>query len=144
MILADSHVTLPLLGPVREAFAGLDRPLELIFKPGEDQPPPGTGEGLRLKDIAEFGVPGTNRELISGERPDRLAEQRIQARWRPRGDAHGHGHGAGIRRNRDYTDVPGMGLKKGWPGWDRNPRVRRGGRGPALIEPKSETEDRLR
>ena len=129
MILADSHVTLPLLGPVREAFAGLDRPLELIFKPGEDQPPPGTGEGLRLKDIAEFGVPGTNRELISGERPDRLAEQRIQARWRPRGDAHGHGHGAGIETKPTYQ------------GWDSRrvgqdgiatPKSGEGGVGPRL------------
>lgn len=56
--LADSHVTLPLLGPEKDAFAGLDRPLELRFSPGEDHPPPGTGEGLRLNDIAELGVPG--------------------------------------------------------------------------------------
>ena len=72
---------LPLLGPVSEAFAGLDRPLELIFSPGEDQPPPGTGEGLLLNDIAELGVPGANKIVISGE--EGHAEERFQRRWRP-------------------------------------------------------------
>lgn len=44
--------------PLEEEYplAGLDRPLELIFRPGLAQPPPGTGEGLRDKDMV-LGVP---------------------------------------------------------------------------------------
>lgn len=37
---------------------GLERPL-LIFKPGLDHPPPGTGDGLRDRDIGSAGVPVT-------------------------------------------------------------------------------------
>jgi hypothetical protein len=42
--------------------AGLDLPL-LIFKPGLDQPPPGTGEGLRERDIPTVGVPIRSRRV---------------------------------------------------------------------------------
>ena len=45
----------PLLDPVY-ALVGLDRPLP-ILSPGLAQPPPGTGDGLRERDIGKLGVP---------------------------------------------------------------------------------------
>ena len=48
--MADSHCTGPPL------TAGLFLPL-LRFRPGLDQPPPGTGDGLRDKDMGIAGVP---------------------------------------------------------------------------------------
>jgi hypothetical protein len=53
--LADSQMT----GVPFEEYplTGLDRPLELMFSPGLDQPPPGTGDGLRDRDIGVLGVP---------------------------------------------------------------------------------------
>ena len=52
----DSHMTgVPFA--LEDALVGLDRPLLLIFKPGLAHPPPGTGDGLRERDMAELGVP---------------------------------------------------------------------------------------
>jgi hypothetical protein len=56
--LADSHMTGVPFDP-GYPLVGLDRPLVLIFNPGLDQPPPGTGDGLRDKDISVVGVPVT-------------------------------------------------------------------------------------
>ena len=61
LILDDSHA------PEAPARLGLDLPL-LMFNPGLDQPPPGTGEGLRERVIpAGTGVP------IGSEQTQRLA-----------------------------------------------------------------------
>ena len=56
LILDDSHATEP-----PPMLAGLDRPL-LMFKPGLDQPPPGTGDGLLESVIPGTGVPIARRE----------------------------------------------------------------------------------
>ncbi len=57
---ADSHVTAPGFELENVILAGVDRPLEVISRPGEDQPPPGIGEGLRLRDIGVRGIPATD------------------------------------------------------------------------------------
>ena len=51
--MADSQVEEE---PLAEVGAGLVRPL-LRFNPGLDHPPPGTGEGLRERDMGAAGVP---------------------------------------------------------------------------------------
>ena len=53
LILLDSHDAEPDEGPL----AGLDRPLTLMLRPGLAHPPPGTGDGLRERDIGVAGVP---------------------------------------------------------------------------------------
>lgn len=63
--LADSQVTL-LPFPRVPPLAGLERPLVFISRPGEDHPPPGTGEGLLLKDMARFGVPVRKASRVNG------------------------------------------------------------------------------
>lgn len=45
------------------ALAGLDLPL-LILRPGLDQPPPGTGDGLRESDIGFEGVPAARLHTL--------------------------------------------------------------------------------
>jgi hypothetical protein len=54
--LDDSHMTGVPLDPVNPRV-GLDRPLAML-RPGLAQPPPGTGDGLRDRDIGVVGVPG--------------------------------------------------------------------------------------
>lgn len=51
LILADSHAT----GPA-DMLPGLDLPL-FMLRPGLDQPPPGTGDGLRERVMPGPGVP---------------------------------------------------------------------------------------
>lgn len=62
--LDDSHMA----GVPRDpgnAVAGLDRPLDEMLRPGLAQPPPGTGDGLRDRDIGVFGVPSNKTERMS-------------------------------------------------------------------------------
>lgn len=54
--LDDSHMTGVPLDAVKP-LDGLDRPLAML-RPGLAQPPPGTGDGLRDRDIGVVGVPG--------------------------------------------------------------------------------------
>jgi len=61
-VFVDSHTTGAPLDP-EYALDGLDRPL--VFRPGLAHPPPGAGEGLRDKDMAESGVPGNGHALVS-------------------------------------------------------------------------------
>lgn len=64
LILADSQdAELP------PTLAGLVLPL-FIFKPGLDHPPPGTGDGLRDRDIGSAGVP-----IRKGQETQRLASE---------------------------------------------------------------------
>lgn len=59
--LDDSHMTgVALLDPPVYPLVGLDRPLPML-RPGLAQPPPGTGDGLRDKDIGKLGVPRNRR-----------------------------------------------------------------------------------
>lgn len=69
-IRADSHVIAPVFEPEKVILAGLDRPL-VRSRPGEDQPPPGIGDGLRLSDI---GVPMRLRLARRSEGRQRYVE----------------------------------------------------------------------
>jgi len=60
---ADSHMTGVPLDP-EFPLVGLERPL-VLMSPGLAQPPPGTGDGLRDKDISELGVPVDGNKMIS-------------------------------------------------------------------------------
>ena len=62
--LDDSHMTGVPLDPGNPLVVGLDRPLAML-RPGLAQPPPGTGEGLRDRDIGVVGVPGGRGERRS-------------------------------------------------------------------------------
>ena len=59
--LDDSHMAGVPLDP-GNALVGLDRPLAML-RPGLAQPPPGTGDGLRDRDIGVFGVPKERKGL---------------------------------------------------------------------------------
>lgn len=95
----DSQTTgLPFL--LEYPAAGLDRPLVLMFKPGLDHPPPGTGEGLLDSDMAEFGVPENTRTYVS-QVPDGRAERAADsyqglARVERAGEAAGPGTGSSL------------------------------------------------
>lgn len=54
--LDDSHMAGVPLDPMNP-IVELDRSLAML-RPGLAQPPPGTGDGLRDRDIGEVGVPG--------------------------------------------------------------------------------------
>lgn len=106
LILAESQATGP---PLR--FTGLVRPL-WMFNPGLDHPPPGTGEGLRERDIPGAGVPkwwtvSTNAGSRQTEGPARDTRAQIWCAYnhtRPKIEGFGRQQRVAIAREENRPD----------------------------------------
>lgn len=104
-------------------MAGLDRPL-LMLRPGLDQPPPGTGEGLREIVIGKPGVPMYVQRRASKqsatESPSAVVrgkhgETSLGGRGVRQGNGNSNTRALYIPEEPQESDIPGIG--ESWLGW---------------------------